>query len=37
MSIEQGKRVLEIEAEAIRALVDRLDHRFTEAVDLLER
>ncbi len=37
MSIEQGKRVLEIEAEAIRALVDRLDHRFTEAVEILER
>ncbi|MEW6246084.1 MAG: KpsF/GutQ family sugar-phosphate isomerase [Nitrospirota bacterium] len=37
MSIEQGKRVLEIEAEAIRALVDRIDHRFAEAVDLLQR
>jgi arabinose-5-phosphate isomerase len=37
MSIEQGKRVLTIEAEAIRALVDRLDHRFVEAVDLLQR
>ncbi len=37
MSIDQGKRVLKIEAEAIRALVDRIDHRFAEAVDLLQR
>jgi arabinose-5-phosphate isomerase len=35
MSIEQGKRVLEIEARAIARLVDRLDRRFGEAVDLL--
>ena len=35
MSIEQGRRVLEIEARAITNLVHRLDHRFTEAVDLL--
>ncbi|MBI3602947.1 MAG: KpsF/GutQ family sugar-phosphate isomerase [Nitrospirae bacterium] len=35
MSIQQGKRVLEIEARAIAELIDRLDHRFTEAVDLL--
>lgn len=35
MSILQGKRVLEIEARAIAGLVDRLDHRFTDAVDLL--
>ena len=35
MSIQQGKRVLEIEARAIAGLVDRLDHRFTDAVDLL--
>lgn len=35
MSIPQGKRVLEIEARAIAGLVDRLDHRFTDAVDLL--
>ncbi len=33
--LEEGKRVLNIEARAIEALVERLDHRFTEAVDLL--
>ncbi len=35
MSIQQGKRVLNIEARAIAALVDRLDERFAKAVDLL--
>lgn len=35
MSIQQGKRVLEIEARAIAALVDRLDDRFAKAIDLL--
>ncbi|TAJ24292.1 MAG: KpsF/GutQ family sugar-phosphate isomerase, partial [Nitrospirae bacterium] len=35
MSIQRGKRVLEIEARAIAGLIDRLDHRFAEAVDLL--
>lgn len=35
MSIQQGKRVLEIEARAIAALVDRLDAQFAKAVDLL--
>lgn len=35
MSIQQGKRVLEIEARAISALVDRVDERFARAVDLL--
>ncbi len=35
MSIEEGKRVLAIEARAITNLIDRLDHRFTQAVDLL--
>ncbi len=35
MSVPEGKRVLAIEAKAIAGLVDRLDHRFTEAVDLL--
>jgi arabinose-5-phosphate isomerase len=35
MSIEQGKRVLKIEARAILDLVKRLDRRFTKAVDLL--
>jgi len=37
MSIQQGKRVLDIEARAIAALVDRLDERFAKAVDLLHR
>jgi arabinose-5-phosphate isomerase len=37
MSIQQGKRVLAIEARAIAALVDRLDERFAKAVDLLHR
>jgi arabinose-5-phosphate isomerase len=37
MSIQQGKRVLEIEARAIAALVHRLDERFAKAVDLLHR
>ena len=37
MSIQHGKRVLEIEARAIAALVDRLDERFAKAVDLLHR
>jgi arabinose-5-phosphate isomerase len=35
MSLEHGKRVLDIEARAIASLVDRLDDRFTKAVDLL--
>ncbi len=35
MSVEHGKRVLEIEARAIANLVDRLDHRFSQAVDVL--
>ncbi len=35
MSIQQGRRVLEIEARAIAGLIERLDHRFTEAVELL--
>lgn len=35
MSIQQGKRVLDIEARAISALVDRVDERFAKAVDLL--
>jgi len=37
MSMEQGKRVLEIEVRAIAGLLERLDHRFSEAVDLLYR
>ncbi|HIO22348.1 MAG TPA: KpsF/GutQ family sugar-phosphate isomerase [Nitrospirales bacterium] len=35
MSIEEGKRVLTIEAHAILALIARLDTRFADAVDLL--
>jgi arabinose-5-phosphate isomerase len=37
MSIDQGKRVLRIEAQAILDLVKRLDKRFTKAVDLMYR
>lgn len=37
MSIQEGKRVLAIEARAIAALVDRVDERFEQAVDLLYR
>lgn len=35
MSIQHGKRVLEVEARALAALVDRVDERFAKAVDLL--
>lgn len=35
MSLEHGKRVLDIEARAIASLIDRLDDRFTKAVQLL--
>lgn len=35
MAIEQAKNVLRIEAEAVRALIDRIDERFERAVDLL--
>jgi arabinose-5-phosphate isomerase len=35
MSLETAKRVLRIEAEAITGLMDRLDARFEEAVELL--
>ncbi|HSA62200.1 MAG TPA: KpsF/GutQ family sugar-phosphate isomerase [Nitrospiraceae bacterium] len=34
-SLGDGKRVLEIEARAVQALIDRLDSRFAKAVDLL--
>ena len=37
MSIEHGRRVLDIEARAIAALVSRLDQRFVDAVELLYR
>jgi arabinose-5-phosphate isomerase len=33
--IETGKKVLEIEARAIQQLVGRLDHHFSEAIDIL--
>lgn len=35
MSLQHGKRVLEIEAKAVRDLVERLDHRFEAAVRIL--
>ena len=35
MSIEQAKRVLRIEADAIASLIDRLDENFIRAVDLI--
>ena len=34
-SLDEGRRVLEIEARAVQALVQRLDESFTKAVDLL--
>jgi arabinose-5-phosphate isomerase len=37
VSIPQGRRVLEIEAKAIASLIERLDQRFADAVDLLYR
>lgn len=37
MSLETAKRVLRIEAEAIAGLIDRLDERFDQAVELLYR
>ncbi len=36
-SLSDGKRVLEIEARAVLALIDRLDEKFSKAVDLLVR
>jgi arabinose-5-phosphate isomerase len=35
MSIQKGKEVVRIEAEAIRALIDRIDGRFQKAVDIM--
>lgn len=35
MSLNEGRRVLQIEARAVQTLIDRLDERFTQAVDLL--
>src|ERR1700723_3861355 len=37
MSLETAKRVLRIEAEAIAGLIERLDARFEQAVELLYR
>jgi arabinose-5-phosphate isomerase len=34
-SLDEGRRVLQIEARAVQALIDRLDEHFTKAVDLL--
>ena len=34
-SLDEGKRVLAIEARAVQALIDRLDDQFDKAVDLL--
>ncbi|HBR50677.1 MAG TPA: D-arabinose 5-phosphate isomerase, partial [Nitrospira sp.] len=36
-SLSEGRRVLEIEARAVEALVSRLDERFVKAVDVLVR
>ena len=36
-SLADGRRVLEIEARAVQALIDRLDERFVKAVDILVR
>jgi arabinose-5-phosphate isomerase len=35
LAIERGRKVLQIEAEAVRALADRLDERFARALELL--
>lgn len=34
-SLDEGRRVLQIEARAVQTLIDRLDEQFTHAVDLL--
>jgi len=36
-SVEEGKRVLEIEARAVSALIDRLDESFANAVEVLHQ
>jgi len=36
-SLAEGRRVLEIEARAVEALIERLDDRFVKAVDVLVR
>ena len=35
MSIDQAKRVLRIEADAVAALINRVDERFEQAVDMI--
>ena len=35
MSIEQAKKVLQIEADAVRALIDRVDGNFVRAVEMI--
>ena len=35
MSVERGKRVLKIEADAIRSLMDKIDENFERAVELI--
>jgi len=35
MSLEIARKVLEIEADAVRGLIDTLDEKFTQAVDLI--
>ncbi len=35
LAVERGRKVLHIEAEAVRALAERLDHHFAQALDLL--
>ena len=36
-SLSEGRRVLEVEARAVEALISRLDDRFVKAVDVLVR
>ncbi len=36
-SVQEGRRVLEIEARAVQDLIARLDNRFSQAVDILYR
>ncbi|MDH5641688.1 MAG: SIS domain-containing protein, partial [Nitrospira sp.] len=36
-TLEDGRRVLEIEARAVNALIDRLDESFVKAVDVLHQ
>ena len=35
IDLDLARQVLQSEADAVRGLIDRLDHRFTEAVRLL--